>query len=52
MRNEARYERPYPSIMQTYSCRYAKLGWDAQGMPGGRCPGDTRGMPKVNLKTH
>jgi hypothetical protein len=24
-RYETRYERPYPSKVQTYSCRYAKL---------------------------
>jgi hypothetical protein len=53
---DARYERLYPSIMQTYSCRYAKLYVIVHmGCPGdarGRCLGDTRVMPKVNLKTH
>jgi hypothetical protein len=45
---EVRYERLYPTIMQAYSCCYAKLyvivHMGYPGMPGGKCPGDTMRM--------
>jgi hypothetical protein len=44
---EARYERLYPSIMQTYSCCYAKL----YVIVHMGCPGHARVRPGMCLKS-